>query len=117
LAEARQPPVETERQIYSIDTGTATSVARSLREPIRRKECEVSPETKNQKEKAPPPVISAPPEEELESEVQRDPDDADAKADLGSDESMDASDPSSATQPGCGDEPVPSSGFPEEKGR
>jgi len=36
----------------------------------------------------------------------------DAKADLGSDESMDASDPSSATQPGSS-EPAPSSGFPD----
>jgi len=42
------------------------------------------------------------------------PEDQDAKADVGSDESMDASDPSSATQPGTKDEPVPSSGFPEE---
>lgn len=83
---------------------------------IRRKEYEVSPETKNEKKKVPPPVFSGPPQEELESEVQRDPCDADARADLGSDESMDASDPSSATQPGC-DEPVPSSGFSDEKGR
>ena len=67
--------------------------------------------------KMPPPVISSPPERELENEVQRHPDDKDAKADLGSDESMDASDPSSATQPGCDDEPMPSSGFPEEKDR
>ena len=33
--------------------------------------------------------------------------------DVGSDESMDASDPSAAAQPGQTDEPVPSSGFPE----
>ena len=71
----------------------------------------------NQKEQVPPPVISAPPEKELEHQVRKNPGDPDAKADLGSDESMDASDPSSATQPGCDDEPVPSSGFPEEKGR
>ena len=74
-------------------------------------------DTKDQKGKVPPPVISAPPEKELENEVQSHPDDADAKADLGSDESMDASDPSSATQPGCNDEPAPSSGFPEQKDR
>jgi hypothetical protein len=34
-----------------------------------------------------------------------------AKADVGSDESMDASDPPSVQQPGK-DEPAPSSGFP-----
>ena len=63
----------------------------------------------------PPPVISAPPERELERKLKRNPDDPDAKADVGSDESMDASDPSSATQPGQIDEPAPSSGFPENR--
>jgi hypothetical protein len=65
---------------------------------------------------APPLVISAPPERELERKLKRDPDDADAKADVGSDESMDASDPPAAAQPGSSDEsgePAPSSGFPE----
>jgi hypothetical protein len=62
---------------------------------------------------APPPVISAPPERELERKLKLKPNDPDAKADVGSDESMDASDPPSATQPGCSDEPAPSSGFPE----
>ena len=61
---------------------------------------------------APPPVISAPPERELERKLKKHPDDPDAKADVGSDESMDASDPPSATQPGQRDEPAPSSGFP-----
>ena len=61
----------------------------------------------------PPPVISADPDKELEQKLKRSPGDKDIKADVGSDESMDASDPSAATQPGCGDEPVPSSGFPE----
>jgi hypothetical protein len=65
--------------------------------------------------KVPPPVISAPPEKELERKLQKDPENADAKVDVGSDESMDASDPPSAAQPGCGDEPVPSSGFPDKK--
>ena len=77
----------------------------------------MSQETKDQKGRVPPAVISAPPEKELEREVRKNPGDPDAKADLGSDESMDASDPSSATQPGCDDEPMPSSGFPEENGR
>jgi len=62
---------------------------------------------------APPPVISAPPERELERKLKLKPGDPDAKADVGSDESMDASDPPAATQPGCSDEPVPSSGFPD----
>jgi hypothetical protein len=62
---------------------------------------------------APPPVISAPPERELERKLKSNPDDPDAKVDVGSDESMDASDPSSAAQPGCDTNPAPSSGFPE----
>lgn len=59
-----------------------------------------------------PPTLSGEPDEELELKVKKHPDDADAKVDLGSDESMDASDPISTTQPGK-DEPAPSSGFPE----
>jgi hypothetical protein len=66
-----------------------------------------------QSDNAPPPVISAPPERELERKLKRNPGDPNAKADVGSDESMDASDPPSSTQPGCSDEPAPSSGFPE----
>jgi len=60
----------------------------------------------------PPPVLSADPEQELEHKLRNNPDDLDAKADVGSDESMDASDPPAAAQPGQNDEPVPSSGFP-----
>ena len=67
----------------------------------------------DRKEPAPPPVISAPPERELERKLKKDPHDQDAKADVGSDESMDASDPPAAAQPGQSDDPVPSSGFPE----
>jgi hypothetical protein len=63
---------------------------------------------------APPVVISKPPERELERKLKLKPDDPDAKADVGSDESMDASDPPAATQPGRSDEPAPSSGFPED---
>ena len=59
------------------------------------------------------PTFSGPPERELERKLKRHPNDLGAKVDVGSDESMDASDPSSATQPGQKDEPVPSSGFPE----
>ena len=73
-------------------------------------------ETKNKSEaegESPPLVQSRPPERELELKLKKHPEDLDAKADVGSDESMDASDPSSATQPG-GNEPAPSSGFPEK---
>ena len=62
--------------------------------------------------KIPEPALSKDPDEELELKVKKHPEDEDAKVDLGSDESMDASDPSSATQPGSS-EPAPSSGFPE----
>ena len=67
------------------------------------------------KTQAPPAVISAPPERELERKLKQQPHDPDTKADVGSDESMDASDPPAAVQPGCSDEPAPSSGFPEKK--
>jgi hypothetical protein len=64
-------------------------------------------------EPAPPPTHSGEPDKELERKLKRNPHDQDAKVDVGSDESMDASDPSAATQPGQSDDPVPSSGFPE----
>jgi hypothetical protein len=69
--------------------------------------------TDEKKVEQPPPTLSADPDRELELKVKKHPDDEDAKVDLGSDESMDASDPSSATQPGSSDKPAPSSGFPE----
>ena len=65
-------------------------------------------------DKAPPPTMSGEPDRAIELKVKKHPDDEDAKVDLGSDESMDASDPSSAAQPGTSNEPAPSSGFPEE---
>jgi hypothetical protein len=58
------------------------------------------------------PTLSGDPDRELELKL-KNPQDPDIKADVGSDESMDASDPIAATQPG-GDEPAPSSGFPEK---
>jgi hypothetical protein len=73
-------------------------------------------DNKHDDQSPPPAVFSAPPERELERKLKRNPEDLDAKADVGSDESMDASDPPAAAQPGCSDDPVPSSGFPEEKG-
>ncbi len=62
--------------------------------------------------KARPATLSRAPNRDTEIKLKRNPKDKDAKADLGSDESMDASDPSSATQPSSS-EPVPSSSFPE----
>jgi hypothetical protein len=61
----------------------------------------------------PPPTQSGAPDKELEQELKKHPHDLDKKVDVGSDESMDASDPPAATQPGQHDEPVPSSTFPE----
>ena len=61
----------------------------------------------------PAPTQQRPPNRELELKLKKEPDNADAKVDVGSDESMDASDPVSATAPG-GNEPVPSSGFPDK---
>jgi hypothetical protein len=65
------------------------------------------------KGKVPATVHKNAPEQELEHELRNNPHDLDKKADVGSDESMDASDPPAAAQPGQSDEPVPSSGFPE----
>ena len=65
-----------------------------------------------QRETVPPPA-SGEPDRELERKLKRHPEDLDAKVDVGSDESMDASDPPAATQPGQSDDPVPSSGFPD----
>jgi len=54
------------------------------------------------------------PERELELRLRKNPHDNDAKVDVGSDESMDASDPVAVTTPG-GNKPAPSSGFPDDK--
>ncbi len=64
-------------------------------------------------EPVPPPTISKAPDKKLEQELKKNPHDLDKKVDVGSDESMDASDPPAAAQPGQTDEPVPSSSFPE----
>lgn len=69
--------------------------------------------THTNKTDTPAATLSGQPDRELELKVKKNPKDKDAKADLGSDESMDASDPSSATQPGSSRKPAPSSGFPE----
>lgn len=69
---------------------------------------------KKSDEKQPPPTLSGAPDRSIELKVKKHPGDEDAKVDLGSDESMDASDPSSAAQPGNSSEPAPSSAFPEK---
>jgi hypothetical protein len=74
---------------------------------------EDAPVNEAKKDKPPPTIVSAPPERDLERELKRNPTDPNLKADVGSDESMDASDPPSSAQPGCSDEPAPSSGFPD----
>jgi hypothetical protein len=70
--------------------------------------------TQHQKKRPPPVVEQKNPEPELEERLRKHPSDKDAKVDVGSDESMDASDPSSAIQPEH-KEPVPSSGFEEHR--
>jgi hypothetical protein len=65
-------------------------------------------------DEAPAPTLSGAPDPSIELKVKKHPEDEDAKVDLGSDESMDASDPSAAAQPGTSNEPAPSSGFPEK---
>jgi hypothetical protein len=65
---------------------------------------------KTDKKRPPPAVFSEAPDSELEERLRENPD---AKVDVGSDESMDASDPPSVVQPEH-NEPVPSSGFEED---
>ena len=74
------------------------------------------PDSKSLAEPPPPPPATQQkaPDRELELKLKKNPEDLDTKTDVGSDESMDASDPIAATQPG-GNEPAPSSSFPEDK--
>ena len=72
-------------------------------------------EIKTAKEDRPPPVVEqCDPDPKLEEKLKRDPGNLDAKVDVGSDESMDASDPPSVVRPGSS-EPVPSSSSPREE--
>jgi hypothetical protein len=71
--------------------------------------------TSPKKDRPPPAVFSEDPEKELEEKLRMNPGDPGAKVDVGSDESMDASDPPSVGLPDH-DGPVPSSGFEEEDG-
>jgi hypothetical protein len=62
--------------------------------------------------KDPSATMSGPPDRELERILKRNPGDKQAQADVGSDGSMDASDPPAACQPGDQD-PAPCNDFPE----
>lgn len=68
---------------------------------------------RDKKGRPPPAVFSEDPEAALEQELEENPFNPSAKVDVGSDESMDASDPVSATLPEH-KEPVPSSSFEED---
>jgi hypothetical protein len=59
-------------------------------------------------------TMSGDPDRELELTLENNPSDKQAQADVGSDGSMDASDPPSSCQPG-GNDPVPSNDFPQTK--
>lgn len=74
------------------------------------------PDSNGPADQAPPPPATQQkaPDRELELKLKKNPEDLDSKTDVGSDQSMDASDPIAATQPG-GNEPAPSSSFPEKK--
>lgn len=52
-------------------------------------------------------------DEQIAARLDKNPEDIEAQLDHGLDESMDASDPPSALQPGDSGEPLPSSGFDE----
>ena len=60
------------------------------------------------------PTAKRAPDQALELKLKKNPHSDDAKLDVGCDQSMDASDPVAVTAPG-GNEPVPSSGFPDDK--
>jgi hypothetical protein len=104
LAEALPQPVESPR-------GTRPGDARYTIAMVSEEGSAVNDGKETQD--PPPAVISGAPQRELERKLKRNPHDQDAKIDVGSDESMDASDPHSAAQPGHNDDPVPSSSFPD----
>lgn len=108
LAEGEMPPVESGRR-----SSPERRFARFVLAINQSRSLKV---TDIKKKHVPPATQQSNPESGLEEKLEEHPDDADAKVDVGSDESMDASDPSSAVQP-AHDEPAPSSDSPEERGR
>ena len=71
----------------------------------------MSNDVRGTERKDPAVTLSSAPDRELELALKRNPSDQQAQLDVGSDESMDASDPPAACQPG-GNEPAPSNDFP-----
>lgn len=111
FAEWAEPPVETGRTPERLRLMTRSG---SKPDPVEFQLMQTNTEPRAAKKKRPPPVTEqCNPEAELEHELQEHPDDASTKVDVGSDESMDASDPVSVVQPEHR-EPAPSSGFDEE---
>jgi hypothetical protein len=110
FAEARPSPVESGRDRERGFQERAPPLLVHRPRPSKGQ----APVNEDDKKKVPPPTLPRAPERDLEEKLKRHPNDADAKADVGSDESMDASDPSSAAQPGS-QEPAPSSSFPEKQ--
>ena len=105
MADEGRHPVEQ----YEARGGNGVSVRSLVCRNMERKAFSMN---SDKEKKTPPATEQRAPDPEIELKVKKHPEDKDAKADLGSDESMDASDPSSATQPGSS-EPAPSSGFPD----
>jgi hypothetical protein len=71
----------------------------------------MSNDVQETRRKDPAVTLSSAPDRELELALKRDPSNKQAQVDVGSDGSMDASDPPAACQPG-GNEPAPSNDFP-----
>lgn len=70
-------------------------------------------DTNDENRVAQDPRQTAGQDKSIEKRLKKDPQNEDAQLDRGLDESMDASDPPSATQPGNSGEPPKSSGFDE----
>jgi hypothetical protein len=112
LAEAAPPPVE-QSTVLSGNGGSPASLRLTTYRWSESAMTHHKTDEDGKQASAPPTVEGAPPERELELKLKKHPEDLDAKADVCSDESMDASAPSAATPPG-GNEPAPSSGFPKK---
>jgi hypothetical protein len=106
FAERAPPPVESGSL-----SGTRNPVPPFWRQ--NKREVRLADGSGKKNDRPPPVVQQRNPDSELEEKLRNNPTDKDAKVDVGSDESMDASDPPSVVQPEA-DEPVPSSGFDED---
>lgn len=68
----------------------------------------------NERRPATHPKQGAMQDEGINQRLEDDPEDSDARLDAGLDQSMDASDPPSSTQPVHSNDPAPSSGYDEK---